>query len=98
MEHGQLLGVYGLGVGLQFGLKVVDFIFIVQSLGQLGVCMGRLPLGNQIEQENTDNDRDAIASTLNGTLASTFDESTYQSNVSTIRSKHQKKKNISLQW
>jgi len=110
------MGVYGLGVGLQFGLEVADFMFIIQTkegmehfkrggnfvvggnigaavancgreaygAASLGACTGRMPLEDQIEQEDADNDRDDIAST--------FDESTYQSNTSTIRSKHQKRK------
>jgi len=110
------MGVYGLGVGLQFGLEVADFMFIIQTkegmehfkrggnfvvggnigaavancgreaygAASLGACTGRLPLDDQIEREDGDNERDDIAST--------FDESTYQSNASTVRSKHQKKK------
>ena len=83
------MGVYGLGIGLQFGLEVENFMFIIQtkegmehfkkggnfvvggnigaavvncgreaygaaSLGQLGACTGRLPLDDQIEQEDAD--------------------------------------------
>ena len=32
------MGVYGLGVGLQFGLEVCDFVFIIQT--QEGTCLG----------------------------------------------------------
>ena len=108
------MGVYGLGVGLQFGLEVADFMFIIQTnegmehfkrggnfvvggnigaavvncgreaygAASLGVCTGRLPLEEQID--DTENDR-------NTEVGSTFDESTYQSATSTMQSTKQQK-------
>ena len=115
------IGVYGIGVGLQFGLEVADFMFIIQTnegmehfkrggnfvvggnigaavvhcgreaygAASLGACTGgsgRMPLDDQIPyDEMMDNERDGIAST--------FDESTYQSTMgesTTLRSsRHQ---------
>ncbi len=78
------IGVLGLGVGLQFGLEVCDFMFIIQTTegmvhfkqggnfvvggnigaavancgreaygaASLGICMGAMPLDDQIEPTN----------------------------------------------
>jgi lipid-binding SYLF domain-containing protein len=108
------LGVYGLGVGFQFGLEVADFMFIIQtnegmehfknsgnfvvggnigaavvncgreaygaaSLG-VGVCSGMLPLEEQNEQEDAENDH------------GDDDEKTYQSNKSNSHGIRRKKK------
>jgi len=108
------MGVYGLGVGLQFGLEVADFMFIIQTnegmehfkrggnfvvggnigaavvncgreaygAASLGACTGSIPLDEQIDDDddhlhNRDNQSEA---------GSTFDDSTYQSNASTMQS------------
>ena len=106
------LGVYGLGVGFQFGLEVADFMFIIQTnegmehfksngnfvvggnigaavincgreaygAASLGVCSGMLPLDEQNEREDAENEH------------VDDDERTYQSNKSNSHGNRRKKK------